>query len=277
MGPAHPGHCRGCGPRSPVGRSGGGSTGRPRSCVGEGERIMNYGVATAFLPNFVGFPSLRGLHCSTVQPGRTPRANGVRRSVRAPTGCATRWALWAGPGARSQDRPPRRGCGSPWPELSCPVSAASTASAAAPSSPAGRPASAGRTATAGVASVVPAGRAAVTAAAVTGPPAAAAGTAASARPARTPAAPRAVGPPAHRDAPDQQGRDHDQDDGNDHDSALLSLRTRRPEVPRSSPPSGASLCRNPLWSSLREREMPFPATAQSRVEEVQSFGAGWPP
>ncbi len=103
MGPAHPGHCRGCGPRSPVGRSGGGSTGRPRSCVGEGERIMNYGAATAFLPNFVRFPSLRGLHCSTVQPGRTPRANGVRRSVRAPTGCTAggRSRRGAGPGPRT--------------------------------------------------------------------------------------------------------------------------------------------------------------------------------
>lgn len=112
MGPAHPGHCRGCGPLSPVGRSGGGSTGRPRSCVGDGEGIMNCGTATVFLPNFVGFPSLRGLHSSTVQPERTPRPNSARRCVRAPTGCASRRALvWdAGP---PQERAPRRGCGSP--------------------------------------------------------------------------------------------------------------------------------------------------------------------
>lgn len=237
MGPAHPGHCRGCGPRSPVGRSGGGSTGRPRSCVGEGEGIMNHGATTAFLPNFVGFPSLRGLHCSTVQPGRTPRANGVRRSVRAPTGCTARWALSAGTGARPQDRAPRRGCGSPWLELSCPVSAASTASAAAPSSPAGRPASAGRAATAGVASVVPArGRAT----AVTGPPAAAVA-GARVRPTRTPAAPRpdgASGPPADHDSPDHQGCDHDQDDDCDHDCTLLPFPGVRPEGPPKQSPVG---------------------------------------
>ncbi|EHN72198.1 hypothetical protein SMCF_8383 [Streptomyces coelicoflavus ZG0656] len=96
MGPAHPGHCRGCGPLSPVGRSGGGSTGRPRSCVDEGERIMNGGAATAFLPNFVTFPSLRGLHSSTVQPWRTPRPHGVRRCVGAPTGSVPRRALVMG-------------------------------------------------------------------------------------------------------------------------------------------------------------------------------------
>lgn len=82
MGPAHPGHCRRYGPLSPVGRSGGGSTGRPRSCVGVGEGITNYGAATAFLPNFVAFPSLRGLHSSTVQLRRAPartKCAGVRK------------------------------------------------------------------------------------------------------------------------------------------------------------------------------------------------------
>ncbi|CAL9515852.1 hypothetical protein SUDANB43_03716 [Streptomyces sp. enrichment culture] len=114
MGPAHPGHCRGCGPLSPVGRSGGGSTGRPRSCVDEQERIMNGGAATAFLPNFVAFPSLRGLNSSTVQPWRTPRPYGVRRCVEAPTGRAARRALCAGgagPGPRNGPR--GAGCGSP--------------------------------------------------------------------------------------------------------------------------------------------------------------------
>ncbi|MGX1029199.1 hypothetical protein RKD38_003880 [Streptomyces ambofaciens] len=105
MGPAHPWHCRGCGPLSPVGRSGGGSTGRPRSCVDEGERIMNGGAATAFLPNFVAFPSLRGLHSSTVQPGRTPRPHGVRRGVGAPTGSVPRRALWVGRGAGPRNGP----------------------------------------------------------------------------------------------------------------------------------------------------------------------------
>ena len=35
---------------------------------------MNCDATTAFLPNFVGFPSPRGLHSSTVQPRRTPGA-----------------------------------------------------------------------------------------------------------------------------------------------------------------------------------------------------------
>ena len=39
---------------------------------------MNCGAATAFLPNFVGFPSLRGLHSSTVQLWRAPRRAMVR-------------------------------------------------------------------------------------------------------------------------------------------------------------------------------------------------------
>jgi hypothetical protein len=120
VGPAHPGHCRGCGPLSPVGRSGGGSTGRPRSCVDEQERTMNGGAATAFLPNFVAFPSLRGLNSSIVQPWRTPRPHRVRRHVRAPTGgVAPAGALrgGAGPGPRSGprggDAVPRRSSAAP--------------------------------------------------------------------------------------------------------------------------------------------------------------------
>lgn len=106
MGPAHPWHCRGCGPLSPVGRSGGGSTGRPRSCVDEGERIMNDGATTAFLPNFVTFPSLRGLHSSTVQPERTPRPYGVRRACERPPGGWPGGRSWwgRGPGPRSGPR-----------------------------------------------------------------------------------------------------------------------------------------------------------------------------
>lgn len=45
---------------------------------------MNFGAATAFLPKFGGFPSLRGLHSSPVQPRRAPvpgrRAPGHRDS-----------------------------------------------------------------------------------------------------------------------------------------------------------------------------------------------------
>lgn len=80
---------------------------------------MNGGAVTAFLPNFVGFPSLRGLHSSTVQPRRTPeRAKNTRerdvawsgddvRNVRAPAGrYVSRRAL-----------PPRSGYGFPLPEF----------------------------------------------------------------------------------------------------------------------------------------------------------------
>ncbi len=78
-------------------RPGWGVRGHPRGCVGDLEGIMNSGAATAFLPNFVGFPSPRGLHSSTVQPWRTPGAHAghgpsARRTVR-PAGarrCAAR-------------------------------------------------------------------------------------------------------------------------------------------------------------------------------------------
>ncbi len=114
---------------------------------------MNRGDATAFLPNFVRFPSLRGLHSSTVQPWRTPGAGpdaaGARRKS-SPTGART--------GAS--------GCGSPCSRtLGRPVSAASPASApaaarrapAAGRTPAARGgATAGRGTAAGVAPVVPA-------------------------------------------------------------------------------------------------------------------------
>ncbi len=107
---------------------------------------MNSGDATAFLPNFVRFPSLRGLHSSTVQPWRTPGgetdAAGARR-ICCPAGarpCAvrTRFPLFQ--------------------KLSCPVSAASTASAPATArrTPAARRTSAaGRGAAAGVSPMAP--------------------------------------------------------------------------------------------------------------------------
>lgn len=286
MGSAHPWRCRGCGPLSPVGRSGGGSTGRPRSCVDEGERIMNDGAATAFLPNFVTFPSLRGLHSSTVQPGRTPRPFGVRRGVRAPTGSVARRALWWGVGPGPRVGPCGGDAVPPARRLSCPVSAAASAASAAAPSPAGRPASAGRAATTGVARVVAAGG---RTAPVARPPAVGAAAAvaapAGARPARPPPGPGpggARGAPARHESPDHQGCDHEQDDACDHGSTLLPFPGPRPEVPRSNPPSDASLrvdCLSLACGSRREahrraREMPLAATPQSRVEEVQSFGAG---
>jgi hypothetical protein len=63
---------------------------------------MNCGAATAFLPNFVGFPSLRGLHSSTVQPRRAPGRPG-----RAPELCYAHRARHAerGRGVRSSGTP----------------------------------------------------------------------------------------------------------------------------------------------------------------------------
>ncbi len=237
MGPAHPGRSRVCGPLSPVGRSGGGSTGRPRSCVGEGERIMNRGAATAFLPNFVGFPSLRGLVSSTVQPRRTPGPHGARRCVGAPAGCVSRRALVSGadpvPGPG-----PVAGMRFPLPELSCPVSAASTASAAAPS-PAGRAASAGRPATTGVARVMSARGRTV----VPGPPAvppAPAGRprAAAPRPAGGRSAARSGQEPC-----DHQGGEHDQDEADDHGVTLLPMPGLAPgRSPEATPRGCLAVC-----------------------------------
>lgn len=70
---------------------------------------MNGGAATAFLPNFVGFPSLRGLHSSTVQPRRTPEraTDGHEPVVRAPAGTTCVHVVPAGVH-------PAVGCGSPF-------------------------------------------------------------------------------------------------------------------------------------------------------------------
>jgi hypothetical protein len=86
---------------------------------------MNCGAATAFLPKFVGFPSLRGLHSSTVQLRRAPMPG-----RRAPVRCGSR----PEPGrtaAGARDRLPKspvdaRGCrshgfGRPSSGPSCPT------------------------------------------------------------------------------------------------------------------------------------------------------------
>jgi hypothetical protein len=67
---------------------------------------MNSGAATAFLPNFVGFPSLRGLHSSTVQPRRTPRRP-ERAPERLDTGVKVRQAGAGGPCRVQHARGPR--------------------------------------------------------------------------------------------------------------------------------------------------------------------------
>lgn len=190
------------------------------------EGIMNCAAATAFLPNFVGFPSPRGLHSSTVQRRSAP---GARRRPSALVGRRAP-SCWDAPPAGSPVAAPAA-------ELGCPVSAASAATAPAARGPAsaGR-ASARRVTPAGVppATVVPAavvaagrasgrtGRRGTTRAA--GPPAAVAATPAPGGTALLPAvlAP-ADGPHDHNEQDDRQ------DDADDHGVTLLPF-------PRSGPP-----------------------------------------
>ena len=115
MGPLGPGHIGGC--RPGAARSAGFrkvSAGRPWGCVGDVEGIMNGGVAIAFLPKFAGFPSLRGLHSSIVQPRRAlvrgrrapvrrvsrpePGRTGARNSGRSRKGSQSRAVTDATPG-----------------------------------------------------------------------------------------------------------------------------------------------------------------------------------
>lgn len=220
---------------------------------------MNDGAATAFLPNFVTFPSLRGLLSSTVQPGRTPRPFSARRGVGAPTGSVARRALWWGVGPGPRIGPCGGDAVPPGRRLSCPVSAAASAASAAAPSPAGRPASAGRAATAGVARVVAAGGRTVP---VARPPAVGAAAAvaapAGARPAGPPPGPgpgRARGAPARHEPPDHQGCDHEQDDACDHGSPSFRSRARArksPEaIPRRTPRCVSIACRLPVDRAVK--------------------------
>ncbi len=230
---------------------------------------MNSGAATAFLPNFVGFPSLRGLHSSTVQPWRTPGAHAD--TDRAPAGRSVRRALG---GVRPGHGPPFRRPG-------CPVSAASPASApaAARRSAAARrrSAAAGRTAAAGVTPVVVAAvsprRAGVPAA---DPPAARTrlGPRGRVRPGR-PGRPGRRGRRAVRPVPSAAGlvqrqprlpapaglarreehhHDHRQDDAFDHGVTLLPF-------PRSGPPWAPRVL--PRLARCRGDSRPLPAAKQS--------------
>ncbi len=251
---------------------------------------MNGGAATAFLPNFVGFPSLRGPHSSTVQSRRTPGGPGVRlahmigaraRTRPAPSRAGRTAGIRYDRGARGQVRAPRpraalRGKASRPRQL--PPSAPSAASAAATS--AGRTAAAGRRPSpAGVtrmAAGAAGGRPAVPH--VPGPPApraAAAAAAASADASPRPAAAVRRPPRPVRRRPGGAGAglghqghheehcDERQDDADDHGVTLL------PNPPKR-PPVGASLG---AWA-LRERGMPACLACQSTLEELQSFGAG---
>ncbi|MDQ1028161.1 hypothetical protein QF035_005743 [Streptomyces umbrinus] len=237
-----------------------GSEGCSGVCVGNYEGIMNGASAKAFLPNFVGFPSLRGLHSSTVQAGGAPLAhtcaftpptpstflNAPQRPStlldtrpalltrrRAPAGGEPRHTAKRPPGEESRrtlvvpdgpDTVPR-------PELSCPVSAASAASAPTAPAPAGRrPASAGRTATARRTPRRTAGAPARARTRAAGPPAVPG-------PARTP--PAAARRGGH-ESNDDQYDEHRQDDAYDHGATLLPF-------PRSGPPwalllASASVC-----------------------------------
>lgn len=209
---------------------------------------MNGASATAFLPNFVGFPSPRGLHSSTVQPRSAPLAHtcaftppALSTPLNVPQRSSTpaRLTSHGSPRTASAHREPNPGRTAkrppgedsrrtlvvpdgpdavPCPELSCPVSAASAASAPTAPAPAGRrPASAGRAATAGR---TPRRTAAAPARArAAGPPAVPG-------PARTP--PAAARRGGH-DSYDDQYDEHRQDDAYDHGATLLPF-------PRSGPP-----------------------------------------
>lgn len=187
---------------------------------------MNCGATTAFLPNFVGFPSPRGLPSSTVQSRRAPPSDGVRPLPR-PTGTGPLSAAQRRSGARPGADPAVADAQSPEVEAGCPVSAASpTASATAP---AGRPASAGRATSAGRSSAgtrratgTPVASAATRPPAVTAPAAATARTA-RARPSRA-AADRGQ---------DEQCEEYEQDDAEGHDATPPS---ESPVIPRSGPP-----------------------------------------
>lgn len=163
---------------------------------------MNAGAATAFLPKFGWFPSLRGLPCSPVHPPRAPHVTGVR--------------------------PARAGDVVPLP----PGSVAPAAPAAARG-----PATAGVAAPAGVASPVVAARAAgrPPVAAAAGPPAAAVPAAPTAPAGRAPGPGRR--PPPHRGEPDDEHHgDHHQADTEDHGTALLPFpRSGPPWAPRAVP------------------------------------------
>lgn len=219
------------------------------------ERTMNGGAATAFLPNFGGFPSLRGPTCSTVQPRRTPRrARGARRgAVLLPF----RWRASAAPAPAAAGRTP----------------AARGPAAARGVAPAGVVATR-VTARVMAARVVP-GRRARVGAAVRGRPPARSPGAAPAHPAphAPPLGQRDLAPapaaPAH--GPDQDRAEHRRDQYQNHRTphglhAPFRSRGRRPRFPRNGPP----------WAfrSLRAREMPGRRPAQSTLEEVQSLGAG---
>jgi hypothetical protein len=182
-----------------------------QGCFGGLEGIMNCGAATAFLPNFVRFPSPRGLHSSTVQQWRAPGAR------TCPSAVVDRRAR------------PCAGCASGG-ELSRPVSAASAASAPAARGPAsaGR-ASARRVPPAGVTPVTPVVPARRVAGRTTGRGAA--------HPAGPPTADAVTAAPGAAPSPPDPADDlHDhnqhndrQDDADDHGATLLPF-------PRSGPP-----------------------------------------
>lgn len=198
------------------------------------------------------------LNCSTAAYARACEGR-PRAVVRTPAGTTCTHVVPAGahPAVRIRF---------PLPELSCPVSAASTASA--PASAAGRSAATGRAASAGGTRTARRAAPGVTGAAgarrPAGPPAVAAPAPPPAPVVRgpnpLPAPPGSPDRRAHDGRHDEQARQDDKgDDGHNHDVTLLSF-------PRGGPRGRLAV--------LRDGGMPARLTCQSRVEEVQSFGAG---
>lgn len=267
---------------------------------------MNCGAATAFLPNFVGFPSPRGLHSSPVQPGVCPprrdaahapgdvwQARGRRdesAGARAPpcgrcapsddglparrrTAVSARRGVVVSPaGARFTvrtrsvsvpfDGSPPGHAPSARAELGCPVSAASAASA--PASTGGSAAARGPAPARGAAAARCPGATGARPPAVgrARPPGAAS------RPHRPPG-PVPAGGLGHRDDHDHDADRQDDAECDCHGVTLLPFPRNGPR----SPPVGPDRC----LRFSRDGPMPGRPTRQSRVEELQSFGAGWRP
>lgn len=204
-------------------------------------------------------------HVDRTDPDRPAPPPGPRRQLPAvnfPT--STPWALL---GPRGDTTPYRRAV--PYRRTVPPRSAAAAAAPTAATSAAGRAATARGTTAARGAAAAPAGRTPVVAA---GPPAV---------PART--APL-VAPPRTR--PDGRLRllhrphHHDRDehpDQSDHGDCFDEL-VHRPHAflpPKRGPPLPHARTR--VLRFLRDRGIPPPPNGQSRLEQLQSLSAGWPP
>jgi len=216
-----------------------------------------------FYPTSWGFHPLEGFTAQLFNRGMRPgvRRTPTSRRTSARRGDVCAYVVPAGAPPVFRTRFPLAG----GPELSCPVSAASAASAA---SPAGGPSAARRAASAGggtrTARRAAPGVDAAGARRSPGPPAVASPAAP-----LPPVVPRPDPPRAPPCGPDHRGHHDEQacqddygDDACAHDVTLLSF-------PEAAPRGRLAV--------LRDGGIPAPVSRQSRVEEVQSFGAGWRP